>query len=143
MPPRDLLESKPQRLCVSELTLGQQAQRGAERGEFVVGELDLRQVEVLGGKRIELRLEEPLTGPVDLELDAETVEFGPVRIEAAGEGILVHDAVTLDLPLDFQGGNGSALSHQKRDERELPDQLLGVLCHQRMTLPAIGLRAPR
>ncbi len=118
--PRDLLKGQPQGLGVGELAV-EQRQRGAQGGELAVGELDGRQVVVLGRKRVQLGLEESLTRLVDLEGDAEALELGPVGVEAARERILVHRRVALDLLLDLERRNGAAVRHQERDQRELAD----------------------
>ena len=137
-PPGDLLEREPQRLGVGELAI-EQAQRGPQRGELGVGELDRRQVVVLGRQRVELGLEEALGGLLDLQHDPEALELGPVRVEAAREGVLVHRAVSLDLALDLQRRHRAAVGHQERDQGELADQLLGVLGHPPRIL---GVRRP-
>ena len=127
--PGDLLQGQAQRLGVGEAAVGQQQQRGAQRRQLVVGEFDRVEVEVLRRQRVELGLEEPLARLLDPELDAEALELGAVRVEAPREGVVVHIAVALDLALDLQGGNRPALGHQERDQRELANQLLGVLRH--------------
>ncbi|MFM9149576.1 MAG: WYL domain-containing protein [Solirubrobacterales bacterium] len=129
MAPGHLLEGEPERLGIGELAFGQQRERGPEGCQLVIGELDRRQVEVLWRERIELSLEEALARPIDLELDPEAVEFGPVGIETTGEGILVHHAVALDLTLDLERRDRPPLGHQERDQRKLPNQLLGVFRH--------------
>src|SRR5262249_44536854 len=65
-PPRHLLEREPERLGVRELAV-QQPERGAQRRQLLVAELDLGEVVVLGRQRVELGLEEPLRGLLDLE----------------------------------------------------------------------------
>ena len=62
--PRDLLEREPQRLGVGELAV-EQVQRGLEAGEFLVGELDRRQVEVLGRERVRLLLDKAVDRLLD------------------------------------------------------------------------------
>ena len=124
--PGDLLERQPQRLGVGELAV-EQGERGVERGALVVGELDRRQVEGLRGERVVLLLGEAVGRLVDREVDAERVELRAVRVEAAGEGVLGHVRVALHVAPDFGGCDRPALGHQVRDQRELPDQLFGVL----------------
>ena len=63
------------------------------------------------------------------ELDAEALELGSVRVEAPRESVVVHIAIALDLALDLECRDRPPLSHQERDQRELSDQLLSVLCH--------------
>ena len=129
MAPGDLLQGQAQRLGVGEAAVGEQRERRAQRRQLVVGELDRVEVEVLGRQRVELGLEEALAGLLDPELDAEALELRAVGVEAAREGVVVHVAVALDLALDLEGRNRPALGHQERDQRELADQLLGVLRH--------------
>ena len=113
--PGDLLQREPQRLGVGELAV-EQAERRAQRGQLAVGELDRRQVVVLGRQRVELGLEEALGRLLDLERDAEALELGTVGVEAARERVLVHRAVALDLPLDLERRDGPAVRHQERDQ---------------------------
>ena len=127
--PGDLLQSQAQRLGVGEAAVGQQQQRGAQRRQLLVGEFDRVEVEVLRRQRVELGLEEALAGLLDAEDDPQTLELGSVRVEAPRERVLVHVAVPLHLPLDLERRNRPALGHQERDQRELANQLLGVLRH--------------
>ena len=127
--PGDLLQGQPQRLGVGEAAVGEQQQRRAQRRQLVVGELDRVEVEVLRRQRVELGLEEALAGLLDPELDAEALQLGAVGVEATREGVVVHVAVALHLALDLERRNRPALGHQERDQRELADQLLGVLRH--------------
>ena len=126
--PGDLLEREPQRLGVGELAV-EQAEGGLQRGVLVVGEGDRGEVEGLGRERVVLLLGEALGGLVDPQLDAERVELGAVGVEAARERVLGHVRVALDVPPDLRRRDGPPLRHQVRDQRELPDQLLGVLRH--------------
>ena len=127
--PRQLLQRQAQRLGVGELPV-EQRQRGAERGELAVGERDRGEVELLRAQRVVLLLGDGVGRPVHRELDAERFELGAVGVEPARERILVHAAVALDVAADLQRGDGAALGHQVRDERQLPDELLGVLRHE-------------
>jgi hypothetical protein len=129
-PPGQLLEGEPQRLGVGELPV-EQAERRLQGGELVVGERDGGEVEVLRPQRVVLLLGDTVGRPVDRELDAERLELGAVGVEAARERVLVHAAVALDVATDLQGRDGPALGHQVRDQRELADELLGVLGHAR------------
>ena len=126
--PRDLLQREAQRLGVGELAV-EQRQRGLQRGELGVGERDRGQVEVLRAQRVVLLLGDAVGRLVDRQLDAERLELGAVGVEAARERVLVHAAVALDVAADLQRGDGTALGHQVRDQRELTDELLGVLRH--------------
>ena len=129
MAPGDLLQGEPQRLGVGEAAVGEEQQRGRERGQLGVVEGDRVEVEVLRRQRVELGLEEPLAGLLHPELDAEALQLGAVRVEAPREGVVVHVAIALDLTLDLESRDRPPLSHQERDQRELSNQLLGVLCH--------------
>ena len=60
VPPGDLLQSEAQRLGVGEAAVGQQGERGGERRQLVVVELDRVEVEVLRRQRVQLGLEEAL-----------------------------------------------------------------------------------
>ena len=90
---------------------------------------DRREVEVLRAQRVGLLLAAGVDRLVDGQLDAERLELGAVRVEAARERVLVHAAVALDVAPDLERRDRPALGHQVRDERQLPDQLLGVLRH--------------
>ncbi len=127
--PRDLLERQAQRLGVGELAV-EQPERRAQGGQLPVGELDRAQVVVLGGKGVELGLEEPLGRLLDLQGDPQALELGTIGVEAPREGVVVHRAVALDLALDLECRDRAPVGHQERDQRQLPDQLLGVLGHQ-------------
>ena len=130
--PGDLLQREAQRLGVGELAV-EQAQRGLQRGELLVGERDRREVEVLRAQRVVLLLGDAVGGPLDGQLDAQRLELGAVGVEAARERVLVHPAVALDVAADLQRRHRPALGHQVGDQRELADQLLGVLRHRRST----------
>jgi hypothetical protein len=73
-PPRDLLQRQPQRLGVREFAV-QQAERGLQRRELLVGERDRRQVEVLGAQRVVLLLCGAVCRAVDGQLDAQRFEL--------------------------------------------------------------------
>ena len=127
-PPGDLLQGQPQGLGVGEFTV-QQAERGLQRRKLLVGERDRGQVEVLRSQRVVLLLGRAVGRALDGELYAQRFELGAVGVEAPGKGILVHAAVALDVAPDLKSSDGSALGHQIGDQRQLADQLLGVLCH--------------
>jgi hypothetical protein len=118
--PGELLESQAQRLGVREAPV-EQRERSLKRRQLAVVELDRRQVEVLRRERVELGLEVPLGRLLDLERDAERLQLRPIRIEAAGERVVVHLAVALHVLLDLERGHGPALRHQERHERKLAD----------------------
>ena len=123
---REVLEREPQRLRVGEPPL-QQVQAGLERGELVVVELERRQEVALGAKGVEL-----LAGvlvALRVEWDAEAHELGTVGVEAPRERLVAHLLVPLDVPLDVARGQRPQLRHQKRDQGELANQLVGVVTH--------------
>ena len=128
--PGELLEREPQRLRVRELPV-QEAQGGLQGGELAVGEGDGGQEEGLGRERVVLLLGEAVGGLVHGQVDAERVELGAVGVEAARERVLRHVGVALDVAADLRRRDGPALGHQVGDQRQLPDQLLGVLRHGR------------
>ena len=136
-PPGDLLQRQPQRLGVGEFAV-EQAERGLQRGQLLVGEGDRRQVEVLRAQRVVLLLGRAVGRPLDGQLDAQRLELGAVGVEAPREGVLVHAAVALDVTPDLQCRDGPPLGHQVGDQRELADQLLGVLCHRLPKIEAGG-----
>jgi hypothetical protein len=129
--PGDLLERQAQRLGVGELAV-EQRQRELQRRELLVAELDRRKVEVLRAQRVVLLLGHAVEWLVHRQLDAERVELGAVCVEAPRERVLVHPAVALDVPADLEGRDRPALGHEVRDQRELADELLGVLRHRRL-----------
>ena len=131
--PRELLEGEPQRLRVREFPV-EQAERHPQRAELGVRELDRREVEVLGREGVALRLVRAVGRLVHLQLDAERLELGAVRVEAPRERVVVHARVALDLLLDLERRDRPPLRHQERDQRELPDQLFGVLRHARPSI---------
>ena len=86
-------------------------------------------MEVLGAQRVVLLLGRPVRGPLDGQLDAQRFQLGAVGVEAPRERVLVHAAVALHIAPYLQGRDGPALGHQVGDQRQLADQLLGVLGH--------------
>jgi hypothetical protein len=140
-PPGDLLQGQAQRLGVGELAV-QERERELQRRELLVGERDRRQVEVLRPQRVVLLLGDPVERPLDRELDPERVELRAVGVEAAGERVLVHAAVALDVAPDLERGDGPPLRHQVGDQRELADELLGVLRHRASTIEPQPVRRP-
>ena len=144
-PPGDLLERQAQRFGVGELAV-EQRQRSGERGQFGIGELDRREVEVLRAQRVVLLLGDAVDRLLDGQRDAQRLELRAVRVEASRKRVLVHATVALDVPLDVERGDRAALGHQIGDQGELADQLLGVLGHpaknHRRRVRRGGARAP-
>ena len=128
-PPGELLQREPQRLGVGELAV-EQRERRLQARELLVGERDRREVEVLRAQRVVLLLGDAVDRLVDRQLDAEIAQLGAVGVEAPGERVLVHAGVALDVAPDLQRGDRPALRHQVRDQRQLADELLGVLGHR-------------
>ena len=130
---REVLESKPERLGVRELPL-EEVEAGLERGELVVGELERRQEVVLGAERVQLLARELVA--LGLERDAEGEQLRAIRVEAAGERLVRHLRVALDVLLDVARRERAALGHEERHQRQLADELVGVVGHSaRLYLP--------
>ena len=125
---REVLESKTERLRVRELPL-EEVEAGLERGELVVGELERRQEVVLGAERVQLLPGELVS--LRLERDAEGQQLRAIRVEAAGERLVRHLRVALDVLLDVARRERAALGHEERHQRELADELVGVVGHAR------------
>src|SRR5205823_14899381 len=88
-------------------------------------EIELREEVGLRAHRIQL-----LAGvfvALGVQWDAERDQLGAVRVEPARESLVGHLLVALDVPLDVASRDRPALRHQEGDERELPDQLVGVM----------------
>ena len=123
---REVLQREPQRLRVGELAV-EEKERRLERGELLVAELELREEVLLRAQRVELLAGELV--PLRVERHAEPDELRAVRVEAARERLVRHLGVALDVRLDVAGRERPPLRHQEGDERELPDQLVGVVAH--------------
>src|SRR5215218_2336375 len=133
--PGDLLQRQAQRLGVGELAV-EQRQRRLQRGALGVGEGDRRQMEGLRRERVVLLLGEAVGGLVDAQVDPERVELGAVGVEATRERVLGHIRVSLDVAPDLRRRHRAPLSHQIRDQGELPDELFCVLRHRTSNLRA-------
>ena len=131
---REVLEREPERLGVGELPL-EGVERRLERGELVLVELELVEEVVLGAEGVELLARELVA--LGVERDAERGQLRAVGVEAARERLVGHLRVALDVPLHVPGGERPPLRHQERDERELTDQLVGVVRHPRAE-PTVG-----
>ena len=68
-------------------------------------------------------------------------ELGAVGVEAARERLVAHLLVALDVRLDVPRRQRPALRHQERDQRELADQLVGVVAHRVVCGRLRGARA--
>ena len=129
---REVLEREPQRLRVRELAL-EQVEARLQRREVVVGQLELGQEVPLGAQRVELLAGELVA--LRVERDAEADQLRAVGVEAARERLVGHLRVALDVLLHVARGERPPLGHQERDERELTDQLVGVVRHPRLFCP--------
>ena len=121
---RQVLEREPQRLGVGELPF-EQVERRLERGQLVLLELELGEEVLLGAQRVELLAGELVA--LRVERDAEGDQLGAVGVEAAREGLVGHLRVALDVRLHVPRGDRPALRHEEGDERELADELVGVV----------------
>ena len=125
-PEREVLEREPERLGVRERAV-EHVERRLERRQLVVVELELVEEVVLGAERVELLAGELVA--LRVKRDAEGDQLGAVGVEAARERLVGHLGVALDVALDVACGERPPLRHQERDQRELPDQLVGVVRH--------------
>ena len=125
-PKCEVLERQAQWLGVGELPL-EVVERGLQRGELVVVQLEPVEEVVLRAKGVELLSGELV--PLRVERHSQGGQLGPIGVEAAGEGLVRHLGVPLDVPLHVARGERSALRHQEGNERELTDQLVGVMRH--------------
>ena len=74
-------------------------------------------VELLGGELVAHRRDR----------HAQPLELRSVGVEPAREGLVTHVGVPLDAQLDVARGDGSLLCHEVGHERELADELVGVV----------------
>src|SRR5439155_12244878 len=123
---REVLQRKPERLGIREPSF-EEVEARLERRKLLVVELELRQEVPLGAKRVQLFAGELVA--LRVEWHPERDELCAVRVETAGERLVAHLLVALDVRLDVARGERPALRHQEGDERELPDQLVGVMAH--------------
>ena len=121
---REVLQREPQRLCVGELAV-QHAQAVEQRGQLLVVEVDRRQEVLLLAQRVELLAGELVAARGDGH--AKALELCPVRVVAARERFVAHVRVALDVVLDVSCGDRTLLRHQVRHQRELADELVGVV----------------
>ncbi len=129
----EVLEREPERLCVRELPL-EEVEAGLERRELVVRELERRQEVVLRRERVELLARELV--PLGFEWDAEREQLRAVRVEPSRERLVRHLRVALDVLLDVARRQRAELGHEERHQRELADELVGVVGHSaRLYLP--------
>ena len=130
---RQVLEREPQRLGVGELAV-EVEERRLERGELVVLQVEAVEEVVLGAEGVELLAGELVA--LRVERHAEGGQLGAVGVEAPRERLVGHLRVALDVALHVAGGQRPALRHQEGDERELADELVGVVRHRVCELTA-------
>ena len=121
---REVLQRQPQRLGVREAPFEQEEAR-LERGQLLVVELELGQEVALGAQRVELLARELVA--LRVERHAECDELCAVGVEAPRERLVAHLLVALDVRLDVARRQRAPLRHQERDQRELTNQLVGVV----------------
>ena len=123
-PEREVLQREPQRLGVRELSL-EQIERGLQRRELVVVELELRQEVLLGAQRVQLLAGELVA--LRLQRHAEREQLCAVGVEPARERLVRHLRIALDVRLDVARRDRTALRHQEGHQRELADQLVRIV----------------
>ncbi len=121
---RQVLKREPQRLGVGELPF-EQVERRLERGQLVLLQLQLGEEVLLGAQGVELLAGELVA--LRMERHPEGDQLGAIGVEAAREGLVRHLRVALDIRLHVPRGDRPALRHEKGDERELADELVGVV----------------
>jgi hypothetical protein len=136
---REVLQGEPQRCGVGELAL-QQEQAGVECGELAVGQVQRRQEVVLTRQRVELLAGELVA--IRLDRHAQRQQLSAIGVEATGEGLVGHVVVALDGVLGIAGRDRPLLGHDVRDQRELADQLVGVMAQRSTPDRPCGFLAP-
>ena len=133
---REVLQREPQWLRVRELAF-EAVERGLERGELVVVEVEPVEEVVLRAKRVQLLAGELVA--LRRERNAKRGQLRTIRVVAARECLVRHLRVALDVRLDVAGCQRPPLRHEEGDERELTDQLVRVVRHRPPTLQLCGL----
>ncbi len=128
---REVLQRQAQRLGVRELPL-EHVERRLERRELVVRELELVEEVALGSQRVQLLAGELVA--VRIQRDAKGQQLRAVRVEAPRERLVRHLLIALDVRLDVARRDRPPFRHQERDQRELADQLVGVVAHAKASL---------
>ena len=133
----EVLQCEPKRLGVGELPV--QVEEGRlQRRQLVVLEVEPVEEVVLGAKGVELLTRELVA--LGVQRHAEPGQLGAVGVEAACEGLVRHLRVPLDVALHVACGQRPPLRHQEGDERELADELVGVVRHRDCELTALTAR---
>jgi hypothetical protein len=125
---RQVLQRQAQRLGVCELAL-EQVEAGLQRRQLGVGEVDRRQEVVLLAEVVQLLAGELVAAGRDRHSQA--LQLGTIGVVAAGERLVAHVRVALDVVLHVAGCDRSLFRHQVGDERKLADELVGVVRQSR------------
>ena len=137
----EVLKREPERLGVGELAL-EQVEAGLQRRQLVVGQLELGEEVALGAQGVQLLARELVALRVERHTEAD--QLRSVGVEAPREGLVRHLGVALDVLLHVARRDRPPLGHQERHERELADQLVGVVRHEGLLCRiAVGRRQPR
>ena len=136
---REVLQGETQRCGVGELALEQEQAR-VERGELAVGEVQRRQEVVLARERVELLAGELVA--IRLDRHTQRQQLGAIGVEATGKRLVRHVVVALDGVLGVARSDRPLLGHDVRDQRELADQLVGVMTQRSAPDRPCGFLAP-
>ena len=132
---REVLERQAERFRVGELAL-EEIEAGLERGELLVGQLERRQEVALRAQSVQLLAGELVA--LRVQRDAQGDQLRPVGVEAPRERLVGHLLVALDVLFHVPRRQRTTLGHEKRHERELTDELVGVVRHRSPILSGRG-----
>ena len=124
---REVLEREAERFRVRELAL-EQVEAGLERRELLVGQLERRQEVALRAQAVQLLAGELVS--LGIERNAQGDQLRAIGVEAARERLVRHLLVALDVLLHVPRRQRTPLGHEKRHERKLTDELVGVVRHR-------------
>ena len=136
---REVLQREAQRRGVGELAFEQEQAR-VERREFAIGEVQRRQEVVLARERVELFAGELVA--IRLDRHAQRQQFGAIGVEATSKRLVRHVVVALDRVLGVARSNRPLLGHDVRHQRELANQLVGVMTQRSAPDRPCGFLAP-
>jgi hypothetical protein len=134
-PEGEVLQREPEGLGVGELPL-EHEERRRQRRQLLVVELELVEEVVLRAQGVELLACELVA--LGMQRHAERDQLRAVGVEAARERLIAHLRVALDVRLHVTGRQRAPLGHQEGYERQLSDQLVGVVRHGRPSLSTGG-----